>query len=198
MATVIPMSDAGAAKVNAQKKTETALQDLKSKQRDCETKLTDLQRRIDDTTNEVKALLQKGQREKAKLVLRRKNMLEKQVTSVQNVRSTLVAAALRHKTFQMLWPKAIQAAPCHLSIQGSRSLLCPPNWHLDVPQVPVLGIVPASDTYSNQWHHPATITCSHELRAAASCLSCAVSDAPFTRRDFVNPESPTQLVVDMH
>lgn len=76
---------AGAAKVNAQKKTEAALQDLKTKQRDCETKLTDLQRRIDDTTDEVKALLQKGQREKAKLVLRRKNMLEKQVTSVQNV-----------------------------------------------------------------------------------------------------------------
>lgn len=77
---------AGVAKVNAQKKTESALHDLKEKQRDCELKLTDLQRRIDDTTNEVKGFLQKGQREKAKLVLRRKNMLEKQVTSVQNVR----------------------------------------------------------------------------------------------------------------
>eukprot|EP00892_Ulva_mutabilis_P000070 jgi/Ulvmu1/10063/UM006_0010.1 len=93
-------NDKGAAKINAQQKTESALQDLKSKQRDCETKLTDLQRRIDDTTNEVKGLLQKGQREKAKLVLRRKNMLEKQVTSVQNNSDRLAEQILQMEMSQ--------------------------------------------------------------------------------------------------
>jgi hypothetical protein len=72
-------------KVGAQKKTEAALQALRSNQQDCEAKLADIHRRMDDTQNEVKALLQKGQKEKAKLVLRRKKMLEKQAMAVQNV-----------------------------------------------------------------------------------------------------------------
>ena len=52
---------------------------------DNEAKLADLHRRIDKEQNEVKGLLQKGQKEKAKLVLRRKKMLEKQMLAVQNV-----------------------------------------------------------------------------------------------------------------
>lgn len=86
--------------MNAQKKTEDALHELKSKQRDCELKLTDLQRRMDDTTEEVKALLQKGQREKAKLVLRRKTLLGKQVTSVQNNSDRLAEQILQMEMSQ--------------------------------------------------------------------------------------------------
>jgi predicted nucleic acid-binding Zn-ribbon protein len=74
------------AKASAQKKTEGALQTLQANQQDCEKKLADLHRRMEEATDEVKALLQKGQKEKAKLVLRRKKMLEKQATAVQNVR----------------------------------------------------------------------------------------------------------------
>jgi hypothetical protein len=53
---------------------------------DTEAKLVDIHRKIGEVDAEVKAYLQKGQRERAKVALRRKKVLEKQVISVQNVR----------------------------------------------------------------------------------------------------------------
>ena len=82
------MCAAASSKDAAQKKTENALQALRGNAEDCNAKLTDLYRRMDEAQNEVKALMQKGQKEKAKLVLRRKKMIEKQTMAVQNV-STL-------------------------------------------------------------------------------------------------------------
>jgi hypothetical protein len=77
---------AESAKISAQKKTESALQALRTNADDANAKLADLHRRMEEAQNEVKALLQKGQKEKAKLVLRKKKMLEKQTMGVQNVR----------------------------------------------------------------------------------------------------------------
>lgn len=77
---------AESAKASAQKRTEGALQSLREKAQDSDAKLADLQRRMDESQNEVKALMQKGQKEKAKMVLRRKKMIEKQALAVQNVR----------------------------------------------------------------------------------------------------------------
>lgn len=119
-----------AAKLNAQKKTENALHDLKAKQRDCELKLTDLQRRIDDTTEEVKALLQKGQRDKAKLVLRKKTLLGKQVTSVQNV--------------------------CYLSVNHCQSMICFKHWSW--PSTAALLSLILSDTNSTNHFNTHFIT----------------------------------------
>lgn len=77
-------SSKGSSKEAAQKKTENALQALRGNAEDCNAKLADLHRRMDEAQNEVKALMQKGQKEKAKLALRRKKMIEKQTMAVQN------------------------------------------------------------------------------------------------------------------
>ena len=67
------------------KHPQTALQALHASAQDTEAKLVDVRRRIDEVDKEVKAFSQKGQRKRAKVALRRKKVLEKQATSVQNV-----------------------------------------------------------------------------------------------------------------
>jgi peptidoglycan hydrolase CwlO-like protein len=74
-----------AATDKAAKQTEGALQVLHASHQDASAKIVDLQRRIDDVDKEVKAYMQKGQRERAKVALRRKKVLEKQAQAVQNV-----------------------------------------------------------------------------------------------------------------
>jgi hypothetical protein len=78
----------GGAKPNADKAahaTESALNLLHASHQDATLKVQDLQRRTEEVEKEVKALLQKGQKERAKIALRRKKVLERQVQAVQNV-----------------------------------------------------------------------------------------------------------------
>ena len=73
--------------MSAEKKAEGALQTLHATAQDTEAKLLDLHRRMGEIDKEVKGFLQKGQRERAKVALRKKKVLEKQATAVQNVRT---------------------------------------------------------------------------------------------------------------
>lgn len=53
----------------------------------CTKKLAELQRQTDLRQGEIKDCLAKGQKDKAKLVLKRKKIIEKQMVAVQNVRA---------------------------------------------------------------------------------------------------------------
>ena len=96
---------AGSSKEAAQKKTEAALQALRGNAEDCNAKLADLNRRMDEAQAEVKALMQKGQKEKAKLALRRKKMIEKQTMAVQNVSTRHVRCACMQLPVLLLFRK---------------------------------------------------------------------------------------------
>ena len=58
----------------------------------CTKKLAELQRQTDLRQTEIKDCLTKGQKDKAKLVLKRKKIIEKQMVAVQNVRACTVSA----------------------------------------------------------------------------------------------------------
>lgn len=76
-------------KAQAGKASESALESLQATYQDTDAKLVEIHRKMDLVDKEVKDLLQKGQRERAKVALRRKKVLEKQAASVQNVRCCL-------------------------------------------------------------------------------------------------------------
>lgn len=59
----------------------------------CQKKMTELQRQSDQKTEEIKFCMTKGQRDKAKLLLKRKKIIEKQMEAVQNVRALLFSCA---------------------------------------------------------------------------------------------------------
>ena len=75
-------------KRGAEDKTSEAIRTLNEKHDFCGKKLAELQRQVDLRQNEIKELLGKGQKEKAKTVLKRKKILEKQMEAVSNVRAS--------------------------------------------------------------------------------------------------------------
>jgi uncharacterized protein YydD (DUF2326 family) len=72
-------------KRNAEDKTSDAMRLLNEKYEFSGKKLQELQRQSDLRQAEIKDCLSKGQKEKAKLILKRKKMIEKQMLAVQNV-----------------------------------------------------------------------------------------------------------------
>jgi hypothetical protein len=77
-------------KRNAEDKTGEAMKLLNEKYEFCSMKLAELQRQCDLRTTEIKDAMTKGQKEKAKLILKRKKIIEKQMVAVQNVRTALL------------------------------------------------------------------------------------------------------------
>ena len=80
-------SNADKLKKSAEDKTGNAMKLLNEKHEFCTLKLAELERQADLRTNEIKACLAKGQKDKAKIILKRKKIIEKQMEAVRNVRS---------------------------------------------------------------------------------------------------------------
>lgn len=74
-------------KKRAEEKTGGAMNHLQEQYDFCTKKLAELQRQTDLRQGEIKDCLAKGQKDKAKLVLKRKKIIEKQMVAVQNVRT---------------------------------------------------------------------------------------------------------------
>jgi hypothetical protein len=86
-------------KRNAEEKTSEAMRLLNEKSEFAGKKLQELQRQADLRQGEIKDCLAKGQKEKAKLILKRKKMIEKQMAAVQNVRlSGYVCYIIEHES----------------------------------------------------------------------------------------------------
>ena len=60
---------------------------LNEKYEFCNMKLTELQRQADLRTTEIQECLKKGQKDRAKLILKRRKLLEGQIKATQNVRA---------------------------------------------------------------------------------------------------------------
>jgi hypothetical protein len=82
-------------KKGADDKTGAAMKTLNEKYEFCNMKLAELQRQSDLRTAEIQDCLKKGQKERAKMILKRRKLLEGQIKATQNVRTSPAAAPSR-------------------------------------------------------------------------------------------------------